>query len=105
MSEHDVVIIGGGAAGLSAALVLARTGRSVLVLDAGDPRNAPATHMHGDLSRDGMPPADLLAVGREEVRAYGGTIVHGTATDLIRDGSTGFWVLIDDRRVLTRRVL
>ncbi len=64
---YDVVIVGGGAAGLSAALVLGRARRRVAVVDAGEPRNAPASHMHGFLSRDGMPPADLLAVGRSEV--------------------------------------
>ena len=72
MSEYDVVIIGGGAAGLSAALVLARARRRVAVIDAGAPRNAPAAHMHGFLSRDGLPPQDLLAIGREEVQSYGG---------------------------------
>ena len=72
MTQYDVAIIGGGAAGLSAALVLARARRNVLVIDAGAPRNSPATHMHGYLSRDGMPPAELLAAGRHEVRSYGG---------------------------------
>ena len=56
MSEYDVAIIGGGAAGLSAALVLSRARRRVLVVDAGAPRNAPAPHMHGFLSRDGLAP-------------------------------------------------
>ena len=69
--SYDVVIVGGGAAGLSAALVLGRARRRVAVVDAGAPRNAPAAHMHGFLSRDGMPPADLLAVGRAEVTGYG----------------------------------
>jgi thioredoxin reductase len=67
----DVVIVGGGAAGLSAALVLGRARRRVAVIDAGSPRNAPATHMHGFLSRDGMPPLELLAVARNEVTRYG----------------------------------
>ena len=68
MSQYDVAIIGGGAAGLSAALVLSRARRNVVVIDAGAPRNAPATHMHGYLSRDGMPPADLLASKRAQGR-------------------------------------
>jgi thioredoxin reductase len=71
----DVVIIGGGAAGLSAALVLGRARRRVAVVDAGSPRNAPATHMHGFLSRDGMPPLELLAVSRSEVIRYGVKLV------------------------------
>jgi len=74
---YDVVVVGGGAAGLNAALVLGRARRRVAVVDAGAPRNAPATHMHGFLSRDGMPPADLLAVGRDEVAGYGGELLQG----------------------------
>jgi thioredoxin reductase len=72
---YDVAVIGGGAAGLSAALVLGRARRRVAVVDAGEPRNAAAAHMHGFLSRDGMPPGDLLAVAREEVRGYGVELV------------------------------
>ena len=106
MNQYDVAIIGGGAAGLSAALVLARSRRSVLVIDAGAPRNAPATHMHGYLSRDGMPPAELLAAGRHEVRGYGGDIVDGAVTDLVPDGARGFWALLDGgRRISARRLL
>jgi thioredoxin reductase len=70
---YDVVVVGGGAAGLSAALVLGRARRRVAVIDAGTPRNAPATHMHGFLSRDGMPPADLL----EAARGEGRTVIRG----------------------------
>jgi thioredoxin reductase len=69
--RYDVAIVGGGAAGLTGALVLGRARRRVVVIDAGAPRNAPAAHMHGFLSRDGMPPAELLAVGRAELRDYG----------------------------------
>ncbi|MFB6887899.1 NAD(P)/FAD-dependent oxidoreductase [Kitasatospora sp. NPDC056327] len=68
---HDVVVVGGGAAGLSAALVLARARRRVAVVDAGQPRNAPAEHMRGFLTRDGMPPAALLEAGRAELAGYG----------------------------------
>jgi thioredoxin reductase len=73
----DVVVIGGGAAGLSAALVLGRARRRVAVVDAGAPRNAPASHMHGYLSRDGLPPAELLRSGREEAAGYGVEFVSG----------------------------
>ncbi|MBF6133080.1 NAD(P)/FAD-dependent oxidoreductase [Nocardia otitidiscaviarum] len=77
MSEtnYDVLVIGGGAAGLSAALLLTRSRRRVAVVDAGAPRNAPAAHMHGFLSRDGMNPLDLLAAGRAEVAGYGGELI------------------------------
>src|SRR3954467_8498510 len=106
MSSYDVAVIGGGGAGLSAALVLSRARRRVLVVDAGSPRNAPAAHMHGFLSRDGFPPGELLAEGRREVKTYGGEILVGTATDLVRDGRSRFWVLLGDgQRISARRLL
>jgi thioredoxin reductase len=66
----DVIIIGGGPAGLSAALLLGRARRRTVVCDAGTPRNAASNGLHGFLSRDGIPPAELLRVGREEIRRY-----------------------------------
>ena len=75
--SYDVAVIGGGAAGLSGALMLARSRRSVVVIDAGSPRNAPAAGVHGFLSRDGIPPAELLDRGRAEVRGYGGQVING----------------------------
>ena len=98
----DVVVVGGGAAGLSAALVLGRAGRRVVVVDGGEPRNAPATHMHGFLSRDGMPPADLLAAGRREAAAYGVELLSGHVATI----EPGFSItLADGETVETRRVL
>jgi thioredoxin reductase len=106
MNSYDVAIIGGGAAGLSAALVLTRARRSVVVIDDGTPRNAPATHMHGFLSRDGMPPSELLALGRDEVTGYGGHLVDEAVTDVVPDGSSGYWVLLaSGRRIWARRLL
>ena len=106
MSDFDVVVVGGGAAGLSAALVLSRARRTVLVVDAGAPRNAPAAHMHGFLSRDGMPPHELLATGRDEVKGYGGEVRAGTVTEFVPLGSAGFGVLLADaQRVSARRLL
>jgi thioredoxin reductase len=106
MNRYDVVVIGGGAAGLSAALVLSRACRKVLVVDAGEPRNAPATHLHGYLSRDGLPPGELLAAGRTEVNGYGGDFIAGTVADLVPDGHSGFWVLLGSgQRISARRLL
>lgn len=82
--EYDVVVVGGGAAGLSAALVLGRARRRVAVVDAGQPRNAPAAHMQGFLGSDGLPPAELLARGRAEVAGYGVDLVTDTATSISR---------------------
>jgi thioredoxin reductase len=105
MSSFDVAVIGGGAAGLSAALVLSRARRSVVVVDAGSPRNAPAAHMHGYLSRDGFPPADLLAAGRREVAGYGGTLMAGTVTALVRVAPSAFWVMLADGECVSARRL
>jgi thioredoxin reductase len=86
---YEVVVVGGGAAGLSAALVLGRARRRTLVVDAGEPRNAPAAHMQGYLSRDGMPPAEFLAVGREEIARYGVELVRDRAVDVGKEADTG----------------
>jgi thioredoxin reductase len=105
MTELDVIVIGGGAAGLSAALVLTRARRSVLVIDAGMPRNHPAAHMHGFLSRDGMPPRKLLEIGRTEVAGYGGTILPGTVTGVVNEGTAGFRVELQDGGLFRARRL
>jgi thioredoxin reductase len=93
--RYDVVVIGGGAAGLSGALTLGRARRSVLVIDAGEPRNAPADGVHNYLGREGTPPGELLATGRGEVRRYGGEIVAGRVVTAERDGDE-FRVVLDD---------
>ena len=67
---YDVIVIGGGPAGLSAALVLGRCRRRTLVVDSGRPRNGPARAMHGFLTRDGIDPAEFLRIGREQLGRY-----------------------------------
>jgi thioredoxin reductase len=106
MDENfDVVVVGGGAAGLSGALALSRARRSVLVVDDGTPRNAPSDGVHNYLGREGTRPADLMAAGRAEVTGYGGTVVTGRVADAQRvDG--GFAVqLVGGRTVTARRLL
>ena len=71
MKNYDVIIVGGGPAGLNAALVLGRCRRSVLVFDSNQHRNAVSHAMHGFLSRDGLPPRELLRIGREQLQPYG----------------------------------
>ena len=98
---YDVVVVGGGAAGLSAALVLGRARRRVVVVDGGAPRNAPAAHMQGFLSRDGMPPSDLLAVGRAELARYGVEVI----VDHVVRVDAGFYVRLRSGTVLRARRL
>ena len=115
MSEHaphtverhcDVAVIGGSAAGLAAALQLGRQRRSVIVIDAGDPRNAPAAHMHSYLGHEGLPPSELTTIGREEVRSYGGEVIAGRAVDVSRTDDHRFRVeLVGGHTVIARRVL
>ncbi|MGC5363572.1 NAD(P)/FAD-dependent oxidoreductase [Streptomyces sp. DT24] len=94
--RYDVVVLGGGAAGLSGALTLARARRSVLVIDSGEPRNAPAGHIHNYLGREGVPPSELLATGRAEVTGYGGEIMAGTVVTVERSAGGGFRVVLAD---------
>jgi thioredoxin reductase len=102
--SYDVVVIGGGAAGLSGAVALARSRRSVLVADAGEPRNSPAGHVHNFLTRDGTPPEELYAAGRAEVARYGGHVEAGKVTSLSRDGEL-FLAEVNGRAVTARRLL
>jgi thioredoxin reductase len=103
---YEAVVVGGGAAGLSAALVLGRARRRTLVVDAGEPRNAPAAHLQGYLTRDGMSPAEFLAEGRREVGRYGVELVRDRAVDVVRDGAGEFDVtLAAGRTVHGRRLI
>ncbi len=102
----DVVVVGGGAAGLSGALALARARRSVVVIDAGEPRNAPAAHLHNYLTRDGTEPGALLALGRDEVASYGGEVRAGQVVSVERRDDGVFLVgLAEGGRLAARRVL
>src|SRR5918992_3912052 len=69
---YDAIIVGGGPAGLAAALTLGRSHRRVLLLDAGQGRNAPAAAVHNFLAQDGTPPDELRRLGREQLARYPG---------------------------------
>ncbi len=115
MSDHtvlpferhcDVAVIGGSAAGLGAALQLGRQRRSVIVVDAGEPRNAPAARMHGYLGHEGVAPSQLLGTGQEEVRSYGGEVVAGRADRVTRHSEGRLRVeLVGGHTIIARRVL
>ncbi|MEU0895059.1 NAD(P)/FAD-dependent oxidoreductase [Streptomyces massasporeus] len=102
--KYAVVVIGGGAAGLSAALVLGRARQRTLVVDAGEPRNAPAAHMQGYLTRDGMPPSEFLALGREEIARYGVELVRDRVVE-VTPGKDFTVVLAGGRTVRARRLV
>ncbi|MFF0989457.1 NAD(P)/FAD-dependent oxidoreductase [Kocuria nitroreducens] len=107
--SYDVVVVGGGPAGLAGALCLARARRTVLVVDAGAPRNDPAEHLHNYLGRDGDAPGALLADGRAEITRYGADVVAGTVVSARSTGEgddIGFRLTLEDgRSVRARRVL
>ncbi len=102
---YDVVVVGGGPAGLSAALMLGRCRRRVLVCDSGRYRNAASAGVHGFLSRDGIKPIELVRIAREQLRPYGVLICESTVTNIT--GRSGrFRVDLDGgERIVTRRLL
>lgn len=103
--QWDVIIVGGGAAGLSAALTLGRASRRVLVVDAGEPRNRFASHMHGVLGHEGLDPADLLRRGREEASVYGVAFVSDLVV-AVDEGDGGLSVqLAGGETILARAVI
>src|SRR4051794_30576981 len=102
---YDVIVIGGGPAGLSGAVALSRALRSVLVIDAGEPRNAPADGIHNFLTRDAIPPTEFRAAGQAEVRHYGGEILDGRVVEAGRDGDLLTVRLADGQTFTARRLL
>jgi thioredoxin reductase len=95
MSRFDVAIVGGGPAGLAAALVLGRMRRRVLLLDADDPAHAPSEGVHGLFGHDGTPPLELRRIAREQLRPYDSVTIRMVAADQARGGPDGFTVLAD----------
>lgn len=102
---YDVVIVGGGPAGLSAALMFGRGRKNVLLCDSGPPRNAAAEHMHSFVTRDGIPPAEFRRIGREQLRPYASVEVRDARIEAIERQGGLFAVRVASETVLTRRVL
>ncbi|MCB9672977.1 MAG: NAD(P)/FAD-dependent oxidoreductase [Alphaproteobacteria bacterium] len=90
MVDVEVAIVGGGPAGLSAALVLGRSRRVTVLFDAGEPRNAPAAAAHNLFTRDGTPPLELNRIGREQLAPYGSVSVRATRVDDVERVEGGF---------------
>jgi thioredoxin reductase len=95
MSRFDVAIVGGGPAGLAAALILGRMRRRVLLLDADDPAHAPSEGVHGLFGHDGTPPLELRRIAREQLRPYDSVTVRMVAAEAVRQTPGGFSVLAD----------
>jgi len=105
-ARYDAVIVGAGSAGLSAALVLGRSRRRVLVLDGGEPRNAPSAGVHGFFTRDGVHPRDLLEIGREQLEPYGDVEVRAARVTEVSGSDGSFVVRLEDRDdVLARKLV
>src|SRR5437660_11401926 len=105
MKNYDVVIVGGGSAGLSAALLLGRSRRGVLVSDTGKTRNAVAHESHGFFTRDGATPAELVRIGREQLRPYETVELCSVGVKAAKAHSTGFEITLDDETPIPCRKL
>jgi len=101
----DVIIVGAGPAGLSAALILGRCRRNVLVCDAGHPRNIASRALHGYLTRDGIEPAELLRIGREQLHRYTTVQLRSDEVTNARKVGNRFEITVNDEVVSSRKLL
>lgn len=101
--EYEVVVVGGGPAGLQAGLTLGRMHHSALLLDSGNYRNAPATHLHNFATQDGTPPAEFRAAARRDIAAYDTVTVREVAATSVKQDGEGFLVELDGGESVTAR--
>ena len=104
-APFDVAIVGGGPAGLAAALALGRACRRVVMFDAGPPRNAAASHIYNFVTRDGTPPQEFRRLGREQLRPYSGVEVRDEAVRAIGGERDAFTLEATSGTVRARRVI
>lgn len=102
---YDAVVVGGGPAGLSAALALGRARKRVLLCDAGPRRNATAEHIHNFVTHDGTPPSEFRRLGRQQLQPYGNVEARDTQVKAIGGERGRFAVQVDTETVEARRVL
>ncbi|WP_345469287.1 NAD(P)/FAD-dependent oxidoreductase [Glutamicibacter ectropisis] len=105
MEHFEVIVIGGGSAGLAASIALGRSRRSVLVIDEGQPRNAPAQHAHNVLGQEGISPLELLERGRVEAQEYGVRIINSAVDSLTGSLNDGFAVRVADQEFSAQRIV
>lgn len=104
-TDFDVVIVGGGPAGLSAALILGRARRRVLLCEAGTPRNARAHAVQGFVTRDGTPPVEFRRIGREQLAPYASVEVRDVRVDSLRGEPDAFEIQAQSAAITARRVV
>lgn len=104
-TDFEVAVVGGGPAGLSAALVFGRARRSAVVIDGGRPRNAAAPAMHSFLSRDGILPVDFRAICHDELARYPTVIRRDGLVSDIRSTDRGFEIVVGDAIMTSRKVI
>lgn len=102
---YDALVVGGGPAGLSAALLLGRSRRSVLVCDGGEPRNQPAAFAHSFLTRDGVPPAELRAIAVEQMAAYPRVELAQVTVVSLAGAEGEFFASLSDGREISARIV